>query len=447
MDILDFFFNKFLNEPAILLAVIVSIGYAALGRNIGEIISGAIKTAVGFGILQVGAGALVSVFKPLIFAISETFGIQGIILDPYAGLNASSSALEQVNGLAWVGYSMMLGFAFNILFVVLRKWTGVKTVFVTGHVMYVQAAMATWSVYFLFNGSLSSVWIIVVSGLFLAVYWSFAAMITLKPTNEITENAGFAIGHQQMLGAWLAYKLAPLFKGKNSKSIDEVKMPGFLNLLQDNVISSSLIMLIAFGSFLSFMGPDKVMAIQGLPGKHWITRIIMTALAFPIGIVIIMQGVKMFVTEMIESFEGIRMKLLPDSAIAVDCAAVFGYASGQTVMYGFLFGAIGQIIAIIGLITFNSPIMAVPGFIPMFFDNATIGIFANKFGGVKATAIICTSAGLVSILGSTYTAYLVGLADGANTGFPGWGGSFDLSTWWLIGFGILKAISSLFGFN
>ena len=42
---------------------------------------------------------------------------------------------------------------------------------------------------------------------------------------------------------------------------------------------------------------------------------------------------------------------------AVDCAAVYGFGSPNAVTVGFLFGVLGQIVAILGLIVFKSPVI------------------------------------------------------------------------------------------
>ena len=49
---------------------------------------------------------------------------------------------------------------------------------------------------------------------------------------------------------------------------------------------------------------------------------------------------------------------------------------------------IGEVIAILGLLVFHSPVIMIMGFTTVFFDNATIAVFANKRGGVKAAMII-----------------------------------------------------------
>ena len=65
----------------------------------------------------------------------------------------------------------------------------------------------------------------------------------------------------------------------------------------------------------------------------------------------------------------------------IDCAATYGFGSPNAVTIGFLFGALGQFLAIISLIMLKSPTLIIAGFVPVFFDNATLAVFANNKGG------------------------------------------------------------------
>ncbi|MFL0972464.1 PTS transporter subunit IIC [Mycoplasmopsis synoviae] len=49
--------------------------------------------------------------------------------------------------------------------------------------------------------------IILISSLILGLYWSVGTIATIKGADKITNNAGFAVGHQQMLGLSIAYGL------------------------------------------------------------------------------------------------------------------------------------------------------------------------------------------------------------------------------------------------
>ena len=451
-EIIDIFFEGFLGEPSIFLGVITLIGYVALKKNAAQVIGGVIKTIVGFRILQAGTGMLVRNFRPILNAFVEKFGVQGVFLSPEGGgLPAATSALEKsvsvngqnVDGMAWIGYTLVLAFVLNIIFVLLRKITRMNTVYVTGHLMYIHSVVATWIVHYTLGTGLWGT--VIIAGLYLALYWGYTGTILLKPTEEITGGAGFSIGHQQMIGDWLAYKLGPLV-GNPDKSIEEYadRVPKSLRILQDKVVSSGIIMFLFIGTIMLLMGPSTIAEMKGLPGKNWVTRLILTTLAFPVALSLIMLGVKMFVSEIQQSFEGIRQKILPGTAVAIDAAAIYGFAHPVTILFGFLFGALGSFIGVALLLIFSSPILAIPGFIAMFFDNATIAVFANKYGGARAVAIFCTLSGVIQITVGAFMASFTGLADPQITDFQGWINNFDFETIWFAFTAVLKAVGNFF---
>lgn len=438
-ELIDIFFEGFLGEPSIFLGFITFVGYIALRKNFSQVIGGTIKTIVGFRILQAGTGMLVGNFRPILNAFVEKFGIQGVFLSPEGGgLPAASSALSKsvvvqgsnVDGYAWVGYTLLAAFLLNVLFVALRKITKMRAVYVTGHLMFIHSVVATWITYYVLGfGKWGTV---LISGLFLALYWGYTGTMLLKPTNEITGGAGFTIGHQQMFGDWLAYKLGPKV-GNPERSIEAYanKLPASLKILQDKVVASGIIMFVFIGTIMLLMGPESIRNMSGLAGKNWVTRVILTTIAFPVALSLIMLGVKMFVTELQTSFEGIRQKFLPGTSVAIDAAAIYGFAHPVTILFGFLFGALGSFIGVGLLILFSSPILAIPGFIAMFFDNATIAVFANKYGGARAVVIFCTLSGIIQITVGAFMAHWTGLANPANTDFTGWINNLDFETIWL----------------
>jgi ascorbate PTS system EIIC component len=48
----------------------------------------------------------------------------------------------------------------------------------------------------------------VIVGVLVGLYWMVSSNLTVGPTQRLTENAGFAIGHQQMFAVWLTDKIA-----------------------------------------------------------------------------------------------------------------------------------------------------------------------------------------------------------------------------------------------
>ncbi|WAM09549.1 hypothetical protein ONA24_06210 [Mycoplasmopsis cynos] len=60
--------------------------------------------------------------------------------------------------------------------------------------------------------------LVIISGLFLGIYWATASTSTIKGTNAVTQNAGFAIGHQQMWAITASYKLGKYLGNKEDSA-------------------------------------------------------------------------------------------------------------------------------------------------------------------------------------------------------------------------------------
>lgn len=425
LDIFLAFINKFLGQAPLLLGTVVFIGYLLLKKKWYEALAGFIKTFVGFKILQVGTGGLVGVFKPIITALTDKYGIEAFVIDPYFGQTSATEFLDSIDSLAFVGYVMMIAFAFNILLVAFRKITKVRTLFITGHIMYQQSAVLLWAMYWVIEGTggqAVSPLLIGVIGLLMGTYWSVMSNLIIEPTQEVTNGAGFTVGHQQMFGAWVAYRLAGKL-GNKEHDVNKFEKPGFLSILNDNVVANALIMTVFVGTIMLILGKETFTYDAN---KYFFgTYVWETCAYFAVYITILLTGVRMFVAELTASFKGISDKLLSGAVPAVDCAVTFGF-SPQAPSYGFIFGFFGQMIAIFTLVLLKSPVLIIAGFICLFFDNGTLAVFANKAGGRRAAAIIPFIAGMIQVFGS---ALVLNFLKGPEQ-IIGWMGMFDWATLW-----------------
>lgn len=282
---------------------------------------------------------------------------------------------------------------------------------------------------------------VLIASLVTALYWGICSTALIKPTKVITGGADLTVAHQQMFMSFVAYKVAPKL-GNPEDDIEKKKMPKSLNFLQDSVLATLLVMLISTAIIMLVIGKDGVDWLRSADGfnqggyKNFVVFLLWISITLTANIWVLLAGVRMFVGELMMSFKGISEKLLPGAVAGVDCAAIFGFAP-KSVVLGLICGAIGQILGLVLLLVFKSPIFLVPGFIPLFFDNATVAIFANKFGGYKAAAGICIVNGLIQILGSMLAVSMMELT--------WWQGSADYATVWVGIIAIFKLIGSALG--
>lgn len=445
LKIWSYFAVNVLQQPAFMIGLIVMIGYVLLGKPWYDVLAGVIKAIVGYLILTVGSGGLVNNFRPVLVGLKDRFNMNAMVIDPYFGQNAVTAGVEEVFGKAFGNAMILLLIAFivNILLVRFSKVTKLRALFTTGHVQVQQAATAYWLILFacpfLLNNNVA---LLVVMALILGAYWAVGSNLTIKPCQELTDGAGFCLAHQQMFGiafnTWLAEKLFGKRKnGKEIKKIDEIELPGFMSIFNENMVCTSILMIVFFGAILCILGREYLVEQKFMKeGASMVFYVIQTCLYFSVYLAILQLGVRTFVTELTASFQGIADKLLPGSLPGVDCAVVFGFGSANAVPLGFLAGFAGQILAIIALIVLKSPVLVICGFVPVFFDNATIAVFANEKGGIKAALLLPFFSGICQVFGSAIIAGWVGMA-----AYGGYLGMWDWAVVWPVMTAVMKFLS------
>ena len=428
-----FFQNNILTKPAFFVGLIVFLGYLLLRKPFYDALAGFIKATVGYMILNVAAGGLVGNFRPILAGLGKRFNLNAAVIDPYFGQAAAQAAVENIGrSFTLMVQVLLVAFIWNLILVIGRRLTKVRTVFITGHIMVQQSSTALWIVLLCFP-ALKDPGVVAMLGLLLGTYWAVSSNMTVGPTQELTNGGGFAIGHQQMFGIWAVDKIASKMGSKEGKKLEDLKLPGFLSIFNENIVATAILMSLFFGGIIAILGTDLMRELDKGFGKsqNFVFYIIEKSFTFAVYLQILQLGVRLFVGELTESFQGISEKLLPGSMPAIDCAASYGFGHPNAVTLGFLFGALGQFIAIIGLIIFKSPVFIITGFVPVFFDNATFAVFANRKGGIKAAFALPFVSGLLQVLGGAFAAFYFGLGQ-----FGGWHGNFDWDTVWPA-FGVL----------
>lgn len=436
LGIWEYFAENILTQPAYLIGFIVLLGYILLKKPWYECLSGFLKATIGYFILTVGSAGLVNNFRPILVGLKERFNLDAMVTDPYFGQNAVDSGLMKTFGRTFgdVMVLLLIAFVMNILLVRFQKYTKVRAVFTTGNVQVQQAATAFWILLFCFP-NLGRIEVLLLMGLVLGCYWAVGSNLTVDITQDLTEGAGFAIAHQQMFGIYIFAKLAEFMKKRDrkkgkatkmDKKLEDIELPGFLSIFNENMVATSILMLFFFGIILLVLGKDYLIQANFMQeGQSFLFYIMTTSLNFAVYLAILQLGVRTFVDELTQSFQGISNTILPGAVPGIDVAATFGFGSPNAVTIGFLFGSLGQFLMIALLIILKSPTIVIAGFIPLFFDNAVIAVYANNRGGFKAACIFPFISGLIQVGMSALFATWIGLSQ-----FGGYIGMFDWATVW-----------------
>ena len=89
-------------------------------------------------------------------------------------------------------------------------------------------------------------------------------------------------------------------------------------------------------------------------------------------------------------------------------------------------GLIGQLVTIVLLIIFKNPVLIITGFVPVFFDNAAIAVYADKRGGWKAAVLLSFISGVIQVAIGAIAVSLLGLAS-----YGGYHGNIDFDIPWV----------------
>lgn len=362
----------FISEPAVLVGIIVLIGLLLQKKPVDVIIKSTLKAMVGFVVISAAAGVIVGSLEPFGVMFEEGFKISGVIPNNEAIV---AMAIDEF------GTSTALIMAFGMVAnIIIARFTKFKYIFLTGHHTLFMACMIA---VILASGGMSGVQLIFTGSLALGLIMVLSPAMLQPFMKKITKNDSVAMGHFSGTGYALSALIGKVV-GKNSKSTEEMKVPKSLSFLRDSVVSVSITMLILYVIVAIAAGP-KFVETKLSGGDNFLVFALIQALTFAAGFILIQNGVRLVLNEIVPAFKGISSKLVPNSKPALDCPIVFPYAQ-NAVLIGFICSFLGGVVsmAIMGALGL---IMIIPGVVPHFFCGATAAVFGNSTGGRRGAII------------------------------------------------------------
>lgn len=382
MNAVQWINNGLLGEPALLLGCIAFIGLLLQKQPLQKLLSGTIKTMIGFKLMQIGATETGASLSNMSAVIQNSFQIIGII--PH---NETTTAMTQINYGQEMAIIMLIGMVVHL---VIARFTRAKYIFLAGHHMLFMSALLAA---LLLASSLEPWQTMLTGGIILAVSMSLAPMITQPYVRKIIGGDQFAIGHFNSVGYLLSGFIASMFKpGKEPEK--PVRRNKLSVIFQDHmvVIFGFTFVLFAIASLFAPEGSIENM----FAGRNFIIVSIIQATWFAGGCYIVLAGVRMMLSEIVPAFKGIADRVVPGAIPALDCPVLFSYAPFAAVT-GFLLSFAGGLGAMLMLMQLQYTVI-IPGVIPTFFSGGAAGVIAYKIGGKKGLIVASLIHGFVLTL-------------------------------------------------
>lgn len=371
------FIIELIKIPAIILGLISMVGLIIQQKALGDVLLGTIKTILGLLIMSVGIGALINALVPIQNMFQAGFSASSlttfVTFDEGVVGAVQAANVEEIG--AAIAWTMLFGYIVHIL---LARFTKFKYIYLTGHMIWIHAG--AFAILFRSFG-LSLLWTVVLASLVDGAYMTLMPALAQPVMRKIIGNDEIAFGHGQtllnMLGAWVGKLI-----GKEDDSAEKVEVPQQLNFFRDMAISISLIMLVV--AFFAAIVAVVQIGVAGFQetisgGQNWLVFTLLQALGFTAGVLVLLQGVRMLISEIVPAFKGIAEKAIPGAKPALDCPVIYPFAPNSLII-GLISGTIGQVIAMLALALIRWPV-PLPSMIAAFFASGAGAIFGNATGG------------------------------------------------------------------
>ena len=388
MGVLDFFTTNILRNPPVLLGIIAAIGLILQRKNIADIIKGSLTAAFGMLILNTGVGLIVGTISPINSAFQKAI----------TGKTAVANTLNDTTFTASFGGDVGLAMFFGlILHLLIARFTKVKTIFLTGHML--------WWFPFIFvaagvEAGLSGVWVVVFGAILSALYWSFMPWIMRKFIWDVTGDKSFLIGHPTGMLSIISGLVARKF-GNKKHSTEDLNVPKSLSFFREISVTGATVIFIMY-IIVAIIIPSLI-----TKGQNMIFESINQGITFGAGLLVMLYGVRLLINQIVPAFQGISQKLIPGSVPAFDVPVLFNYRP-NAVIIGFIVAMTTSTIMIIianALHIFG--VILIPLVVTSFFEMGGAAIVGEGQGGLRGSIIgtIVSAIVMVGVMGVSVVIY------------------------------------------
>lgn len=378
MAVLDFIIQNILTQAAVIIGLIACLGLVLQKKSASDIIAGTFKTMLGFLVLSAGSTVMQGSLAYFGDLFNQAFGLQGLV-----------ASIEGINGQAMndlgLGSEIAISLAgIFIVNIILARLTPFKYIFLTGQALLWESTLCVVFSWYL---GLTGIPLILSASIVGGCFATFMPAIAQPFVRKITGENDFALGHFCTIGYVFTAGVAALTKkicgGKESQSAEDIEMPQSLAFLQDTNMAVGLVMIVLYLIVAGCAGPEASAEYAG--DTNYMVYAFLQAMQFVVGLYVLLSGVRLLLAEIVPAFQGISMKLVPDSMPALDCPVLFAFAPNSVIL-GFITTTIGSIIGMFLTPMLGLP-MILPGVMSNFFAGGTAGIFGNAMDGRRGVIV------------------------------------------------------------
>lgn len=383
MVVLQFIANNIIGNPGILFGLIALTGLMLQKRSFSDTLMGVVKTIIGYEILCVGCGPLQAACNAVGDMISLLMGGATGIIPQNWMIQAASTAEFGTE----VGLTVLVGFIVNLI---LARVTKLKYVALTGQILVIWASFAVGVV----GGyeGVSTMQIVLFCGVFCGIYNWLATAVShyfMKKSGNMTDE--YALYVTEITGIAVTSWLSRLI-GNKEKRCDDMEVPEWLEWVRDTTVCVTTISIVIWTIIGIICGPANVATLTG--GSNWFIWLIFQGVDFGAGLTIVLFGVRMMLAEIVPAFKGIATKVIPGAIAGLDYPTSFQFAP-MAVFIGFFANLAGAVAATLLMTALGFDIIVLPAIWMNFWTGGMLGVFADCYGGRRATVIVCFLMGLI----------------------------------------------------
>ena len=227
-EVLNFFLS-IARTPSILVALVAVLGLILQKKDSTEVISGGLKTFVGFLVLTGGSGVITDSLTPFGKMFMQAFHVQGVVPNNEAFTATALTKYGSATALI-----LLVAMIVNVL---LARVSHFKYIYLSGHVMINMSCMLA---VLLAVAGFTEIPSIIVGGTFLGLFDTIMPALIQPFVRKVTNSDEIAIAHTGDFGYLIAGLVAKV-TGDSSKSTEDLHVSKKVSFLRDNTIAVTIL--------------------------------------------------------------------------------------------------------------------------------------------------------------------------------------------------------------